>query len=230
VPSGGIAGLARTLSYYTRLHEVTASNLANAASEGFKADRITAALDPVGVFPVPVQKLDLSQGPLRTTGRALDIALQGDGFLVVRTASGERLIRGGSLELDGAGLLTDRHGNPVLDSDGKVVALPPGEVVIDSGGTIHVAGSAVARLKLVTASPGQLRKEGHNRFVSDGETQPVAEGSVRVHQGQLEDANVDTLSGMVDLVLMQRAYTASVEALRTMDGVLASVTSDVARI
>ncbi|HWP03646.1 MAG TPA: flagellar basal body rod C-terminal domain-containing protein, partial [Gemmatimonadaceae bacterium] len=66
--------------------------------------------------------------------------------------------------------------------------------------------------------------------VSEGEMRPVQPGSVRVRQGQLEEANVDTLAGMVDLVLMQRAYTASVEALRTMDGVLATVTSDVARI
>jgi flagellar basal body rod protein FlgG len=230
VPSGGIAGLARTLSYYTRLHEVTASNLANAASDGFKADRITAALDSSGAFPVPVQQLDLSQGTLRTTGRPLDVALEGEGFLVIRTPAGERLIRGGSLELDGAGLLTDRHGNPVLDSEGRVIALPPGEVTIASDGAVSVAGNSVARLKLVTASVGELRKEGHGRFVSEGGTSPVQSGSVRVRQGQLEEANVDTLAGMVDLVLMQRAYTASVEALRTMDGVLATVTSDVARI
>ena len=230
MPPGGIAGLARTLSYYTRLHEVTASNLANAASDGFKADRITAALDSSGAFPVPVQQLDLSQGTLRTTGRPLDVALEGEGFLVIRTPAGERLIRGGSLELDGTGLLTDRHGNPVLDGEGRVIALPPGEVTIASDGTVSVAGSSVARLKLVTAAVGQLRKEGHGRFVSEGEMRPVQPGSVRVRQGQLEEANVDTLAGMVDLVLMQRAYTASVEALRTMDGVLATVTSDVARI
>ena len=121
MPFQGIQDTARTLSFYTRLQQVVANNLANANTEAFKADRMTARLLEGSEAPVPVQAIDFQQGTLRLTGRPLDLAIEGAGFFVVQTENGERLTRGGSLTLDRVGQLIDSEGAPVLGKDGPIV-------------------------------------------------------------------------------------------------------------
>jgi len=226
----GIQSAAHSMSYYTRLQEVTANNLANVSTDAFKADRIYARLDGQGEFPVPVQATDLSQGQLRETGRPLDLALEGDGFLVVETPQGERLSRGGSMRLDAGGRLTDAEGNPVLGQGGPVV-VPTGEVEIRADGAVLVDGAQVDTLRLETVEDTRtLRKEGHGRFVAEGPTLPVGDGAVRVRQGEIEEPNNDAITGMVDLVTIQRAYAANADALKAMDSVLSTIATDVARV
>lgn len=224
----GIGILARTLSYYNRLQEVAANNLANVNAEGFKAHRMTAALSPDGA-PIPIEELDLSQGKLRQTGRPLDLALDGPGFFVVRGAQGDRLIRGGSFRLDAAGMVVDGQGDPVLGVDGPIAA-PTGQLEIREDGTVLIDGGRVAQLQVVTvADPKALAKEGHGRFVTAQELIPVEAGTL-IHQGHLEEANFDAVRGMVDLVMIQRAYAANTDALRVMDGVLSTITGDLGRL
>ncbi len=230
MPPEGIHALARSLGYYTTAQETMANNLANVSSEAFKAFRITARRDANSPFPVPVQELDLSQGALRQTGRPLDVALEGPGFLVVQTDRGERLFRGGGLQLDGVGRLTDRHGDPVLDAGGRIIALPPGEIAIRHDGTVLVDDAPVGQLRVVTAPADQLRKEGQGRYLALTPPTPVAEGATTVQEGMIEEANMDAVRGMMDLLLIQRAYSTNVEAMRTLDGVLGTVVGDVGRV
>lgn len=223
-----IVNAARAMSYYTRLQEATANNLANVSSEAYKGDRITAQTGPDGEFPVPVQSLDLRQGALRDTGRAFDLALEGDGFLVVQTPNGPRLTRGGSYSLDAAGVLVDRQGDAVMGEEGPL-AFTSGNVEIQPDGAVVVDGKRTGRLKLVqVAEPGTLVKEGFGRFIGGGDQSPAA--NLRVRQGALEDANVDAMNGMIDLLMIQRAWAANIDALKTMDSVLGTVTSDVGRV
>lgn len=225
----GILTAARTLSYYTRRQEVMANNLANAGTAGFKADRLVAHHKGGLTSPVPVEATDMRQGSLRPTGRPLDVALEGKGFLVVETQAGERLIRGGSLRLDGAGQLVTAEGDPVLGKQGRII-LTGGEILIAPDGTVSSDGAAVDTLRMVRPDPdASMLKEGASRFISSSEDLADADGTV-LRQGQLEEANMDNIGGMVSLVEIQRAYAASVTALRTMDGVLGSVTTDVARV
>ncbi len=230
MPPDGIHALARSLGYYTTAQETMANNLANVSSEAFKAFRITARQDADSPFPVPVQELDLSQGALRQTARPLDVALEGPGFLVVQTDSGERLFRGGGLQLDGVGRLTDRHGDPLLDAGGGIIALPPGEIAIRRDGTVLVDDAPVGQLRVVTAPADQLRKEGQGRYLALTAPTPVTEGVTTVQEGMLEEANMDAVRGMMDLLLIQRAYSTNVEAMRTLDGVLGTVVGDVGRV
>ncbi|MGE0443397.1 MAG: flagellar hook-basal body protein [Gemmatimonadales bacterium] len=224
----GLLTAARTLSYYSRRQEITANNLANATTAGFKADRIVAHRPGDLESPIPVAATDLSQGALRLTGRPLDIALEGQGFLVVDTPQGERLTRGGSLRLDGAGILVTDDGSPVLGEQGPI-ALTGSRIEIAPDGTVTDDGVAVDTLRLVQLDDcGQLLKEGTSRYQTAAE--PVRATGTMVRQGQLEEANLDSIGGMVSLVEIQRAYAASVTTLRTMDGVLGSVTTDVARV
>lgn len=230
MPPEGIHALARSLGYYTTAQETMANNLANVSSEAFKAFRITARQDADAPFPVPVQELDLSQGALRQTGRPLDVALDGPGFLVVKTTGGERLFRGGGLELDGVGRLTDRHGDPVLDVDGHIIALPPGDITIRRDGTLLVDDTPAGQLRIVSAPADQLRKEGQGRYLALAAPRPVEDGLTTVREGMLEEANIDAVRGMMDLLLIQRAYSTNVEAMRTLDGVLGTVVGDVGRV
>lgn len=224
----GIINSARSLSYYNKLQAAVANNLANASSAGYKADRVTARVLTGGTHPVPVDSLDLSQGNIRDTGRTLDVALQGEGFLVVKTPNGERLTRGGSLSLDANGFLADHNGNQVLGADGPM-RLTGQKIEIQSDGTVAVDGKEVGRLRLETVKdPTQLHKEGAGLYLSDAPTQAADTASVQ--QGAVEDANVDPVMGTVDLIMIQRAYTANIDALKAMDGVMATVTSDVGRV
>jgi flagellar basal body rod protein FlgG len=225
----GILTAARTLSHYARLQEVTANNLANVGTAGFKADRLVshraAGLD----HPVPVPATDLSQGALRTTGRPLDVALEGAGFLVVETAAGERLIRGGALRLDGQGRLVDPEGSPVLGREGQVVLTGP-TIEIRPDGTVVDDGREIDRLRVVRPDPGaELLKEAAGRFRAGPRGVSDAEDTL-VRQGQLEDANLNAISAMIALVEIQRAYAANSSAVRALDGVLGSVTNEVGRV
>ncbi len=229
MPLQGIVNTARSLSYYLRVQQVTANNLANANTTAFKVDRVTAHQSTGGTHPVPVQHTDLRQGTFRDTGRALDLGLEGPGFFVVATDHGERLVRGGSMRLDAGGRLTDADGNPLLGGDGPVV-LNGAEVEFEADGAVRVDGSVVARLRVVQPDdPEGLLKEGGGRYLAGGPVRPADDARTRVRQGSLEEPNVDPLTAMVDLVNIQRAYSANVEALKAMDGALEIVTNQVGR-
>ena len=223
----GLLTAARTLSYYSRRQEITANNLANVNTAGFKADRLVAHALGDYTSPVPVEATDLRQGALRMTGRPLDVGLEGAGFLVAESPGGERLIRGGSLKLDGTGQLITSDGLPVLGTQGSII-ITGSTIDIAPDGTVTSDGHVVDRLRIVAPEQGvALLKEGAGRFVA-GDTAEAPDTHIR--QGQLEEANIDSIGGMVSLVEIQRAYAASVTVLRTMDGVLGSITSDVARV
>lgn len=230
MPLNGIVNTARSLSYYLRLQEVTANNLANSNTDGFKADRLTARVLPNAGFPVPVQTTDLQQGSFRDTGRPLDLGLEGPGFFVVSTEHGERLTRGGSLRLDPEGRLTDAHGSPLQGENGPIV-VSGSSVELQPDGTVLVDGASAGRLRRVQPDdPSSLRKEGWGRFVPSGVLHEVSDDASRVRQGAIEEPNMDPVLSMVDLVSIQRAYAANIEALRVMDGALGIVTGDVGKV
>jgi len=229
MPLQGILNTARTLSYYTRKQEVTANNLANASTDAFKADRVLAHAAAGSSTPVAVQDIDLRQGVMRDTARPLDVALEGPGFFVVSTANGERLTRGGSFHLDAAGRLTDLQGDPVLGEQGPMT-LQGGKVEIQGDGTVMVDGAQAGKLRVVSPQePGALIKEGFGRYAAGGGTQPVDDSATLVHQGSVEQANLDPMLSMVDLVTIQRAFAANVDALKALDSVLGAVTNDVGK-
>ncbi len=223
---------ARTLSFYTRLQALTANNLANSDTEGFKADVMSARLIGDATFPVPVTRTDLSQGTMTTTGRPLDLALEGPGFLVLQTDQGERLTRGGALALDGANRLSDRHGNLLLGQNGPVqVPLRYATMEVHADGNVVVDGVRLDRLRLETVDDTTtLLKEGFGRFIPSTPTQVVDSATTVIRQGATEDSNQDTLKGTVDLVTIQRAYAANVDSLKALDSVLGTVVNEVGKV
>jgi flagellar basal-body rod protein FlgF len=230
MPIQGILNTAHSLALYQRWQEITAHNVANANTDAFKVDRLAAMVLPGSERPVPVQTTDLQQGTFRETGRPLDVALDGPGFLVVETPQGERLTRGGSLRLDPDGRLVDSHGAPLLDERGPLV-VSGSDVTVQSDGTVVVDGAVAGRLRLETVDdPGTLLKEGYGRFATATPTRAVPEGTAHVRQGVVEEPNFDSLMSMVDLVTIQRAYAANADALKAIDSVLGTVTNEVGKV
>jgi len=226
----GMTNANRSMSYYLRLQEVTADNLANSSTDAFKAMRLTAQIDPETNLAVPVEEIDFQQGEFRDTGRPLDLGLEGPGFFVVGTEGGERLVRGGSFRLDGSGRLTDLHGDPVLGTDGPVI-LHGAEVQVQADGTITVDGAFADRLRIETVEDmSTLSKEGRGRFVPNSQLVSASMDDTQVRQGMIEQANLDPLLSTVDLITIQRAYAANADALRAMDSVLGVVASDVGQV
>lgn len=229
MPLKGILNTAHALSFYTRRQEVTANNLANAGSDGFKADRVLGHAIGGSPYPVPVQDTDLRQGAFRETSRPLDLALDGPGFFVVSTPRGERLTRGGSFSLDAAGRLTDGAGDLVQGVEGPLL-VQGGRVEIQGDGQVTVDGALAGRLRIVEPEqPGRLLKEGLGRYVPEGPLRAAGTGT-SLRQGAVEDANVEPLLTMVDLVTIQRAFAANMDALKAMDGVLGTITNEVGKV
>ena len=201
--------------------DLIASNLANASTTGFKADRefyrlfigAEARSDPhVGDWRwMPVvqgSRVDLTQGPLEQTGGPLDVALAGPGFLTVAGPDGRTLLtRAGSLARGPGGELLTAGGLVALDDAGLAITLPAeGEVAIAETGWISVGGASVGRLGLVeVAEPGALRKAGANLFEPGAQPlEPASETGVR--QGWLEGSNVGVAQSAVELIQAQRHF------------------------
>src|SRR5262245_52016493 len=115
----GIASAASALRYWERRQEVATNNLANANTDGFKAERVFARL--VGeALPVAGALTDRSAGSYRPTGQPLDLAVGGDGFFIVGTPNGEQWTRGGAFRVDANGYLVDADGHAALGERGPV--------------------------------------------------------------------------------------------------------------
>lgn len=223
----GIENSARSLTYYLRLQEVTAHNLANAGTDAFKAAQLAAQAGPDGIEGM--QSLDMTQGAMKETGRPLDVAIEGDGFLVVQTAQGERLTRGGSLSIDGDGMLVDSHGDPILGSGGPL-HLDGSTVDIARDGTVLVDGVSAGRLRIDSVEDlSTLAREGNGRFAPTTSLIPVDEENAILRQGAIEQSNCDPIRSLVDLVTIQRAYAANIDAMKALDGVL-GVTNDLGKV
>jgi flagellar basal-body rod protein FlgF len=150
---------------------------------------------------------DMSAGTMRDTGRALDVALSGSGFLAVQTPRGERYTRTGSLTLDANGQLITQSGDLVL-GEGGAITLPPGQVSIGEDGSISVKGQVAGRLKIVRFNDPRaaLQKEGATLFAPTGTERPRQDTQTRVAQGALEMSNVNTISEMAAIMQNSREF------------------------
>ena len=202
--------------------EITANNLANINTVGFKGDRAFNTMlreaigdsgrpDGIGVTVTKSVRtdsvIDYSDGQMLSTGRNLDVAIRGDGFLTVETQYGERYTRNGNMHLDSNSTLRTADGNPVLGVSGRPITLGPGDVRISDSGAVHLDGVEVDRLRVVVFEEySQLEKEGGTLFVSNGEQAPVLKTDMVVRSGFLEQANVNALRSMVDMISLLRQF------------------------
>jgi len=203
----------------TQALDTAASNLANAQTPGYRAEREYFRSVLMGPDAANSQlgrtvndygllggdRLSLAQGALQQTGNPLDLAIEGQGFFAVQTANGLRYTRDGSFERAQSGQLVTQADEPVLSTQGKPIAIPPGPVTIGANGVVSVAGGVVDTVGVFTFPAGtQLTPEGTNRYVAPQGAKPVLAKDSSVHQGALEAANEDVVQGSLDLIVMQR--------------------------
>jgi flagellar basal-body rod protein FlgF len=191
--------------------------VATATTGDQQADKLTAIKYGREFGVMTTEATDFSAGPIRDTGRSLDVALDGDAFLVVQTSRGERYTRQGSLTLDNSGQLVTQSGDLVI-GDGGPITVPPGEVHIGDDGTISVQGQNAGRLKLVhfANNNAALSKEGSSLFVATGRQRPVEATGVRVVQGALEMSNVNSLTEMVAMMQNTRQFESLQRSVSTL--------------
>lgn len=227
----GIASATSALRYWERKQAVIANNLANATTDGFKAERVFAQLLGDNL-PVANASTDLRTGSYRSTGNPLDVAIGGEGFLVVQTPQGERWTRGGSWQVNADGYLVDAEGHPALGERGAIRVVPPDatsaedvEVTIDRAGIVRVGTQKAGRLRMERGS-GMLQHEGGTRFVPPADRTPLDGGNRDIRQGIIEESNVNTVSTLVDMIGINRNYAFAQKILTTLDGIRATIAND----
>lgn len=229
MPFRSILSVARSMSFYERQQSVTANNLANVNTDGFKRFRVAAEMVVDGVGPFAVQALDLSAGTIRHTHQPLDFAIEGDAFFVVDTPAGERLVRGGSFQLDPTGLVVNSRGEPLLGVNGPI-AIHGEEVVVQADGTLVVDGVPMDQLRVVSVDAAALEPVEGGQFVAAGPLLPVDWSQVRVLQGAVEESNVNALGETVDMISTQRHFGYNIRAMNVLDDVLRTIASSLGRV
>ncbi len=211
--------------------DILANNLANVNTSGFKEQKSfftvlsdsmspSASMDTHPLFPErSIQAngaLSLADGSLRATGRELDIALVGQGFLEVATPRGVRYTRNGNLSVDARSQLTTSDGLPILGENGPIV-IEPGTLNITEQGEVYVNRTRVDRLKIAAPdNPGRLALEGHSLLApADPGAKPKA-GSAVVRQGFLEQSNVNAVSAVIEMVAIMRRFEAIQKTVNLM--------------
>jgi flagellar basal-body rod protein FlgG len=224
----GIASATSALRYWELRQEVMANNLANASTDGFRGERVFARLLE-GQLPVAESATDTREGTFRPTGNPLDVAVRGDAFFVLQTPDGERWTRGGAWRVNDASQLTDVNGNPLLGANGPIEITGGATVTIDRAGTVRANGVEVDRLRLERSTVGSLQHEGEGRYLPPDDRTAIEPEQRQVHQGVLEDSNVNTVSSLVDMISITRNYAFAQKILTTLDGIRSTIANDIAK-
>jgi len=214
---------------------VTAHNLANAGTAGYKSE--TAAFRSVQVdgpgHPTRAYALlastgaDLSSGSIQRTGRDLDVAVQGDGFIAIQARDGsEAYTRDGGFELDTEGVLQTRSGLQVLGEGGPIVIPPDSTVTIGRDGTVSISTNgqslanitAIGKIKLVNPPREQIAKGSDGLFHMRGGATADADPNVGLVAGAIESSNVNAVASMVDMIKLARQFEMQMKLLQNVDG------------
>lgn len=237
--SGYYAALTGLVAKYQALG-VAANNFANVGTTGYKAQEdfyrtfsatmgnpnvgpLNLAINNYGVLGGAVT--NLAPGPIQMTGNPLDLALQGKGFLVVKTKAGDRYTRNGSLRLNAKNILVTQNGDEVMGLIPKPKGKPgegpitihPGTIAVGPGGLISVNGAIAGQLKIVDfKKETPLYLEGNGYYSAPAADETTA-ANPEVKQGALESSNVNPMNEMVSLILLQRQAQMLQSAISTFD-------------
>lgn len=231
-----------------------ANNMANAYTTGFKQDLAVvnqrniesrksgagmAFTHPVldglgGGVDVRPSYVNLAQGRIEPTGKPLDVAIDGDGFLAVSDGSETRYTRDGAFALSPDGKLVLAAGGgrwKLLDDDGATISLDPaiGQVRISEDGTIRQGQALVGKLGVVTTDdPQLLRKTGETLFQADGVDMKPTDATLVPRS--LEASNFEVLDGLVTMIEAARVYQLNATMLQLQDQATGQAVTTVGRL
>jgi flagellar basal-body rod protein FlgF len=225
-----LIGLSRQIALQRQM-DVVANNIANINTSGFKSeqvlfeeylmpvarDRDFAALDQQLSYTDDWTSIhNMAGGALVQTGNPLDVALQGEGFLAIETAVGERYTKSGSLAIDATGTLVDLNGNPVLGNGGPIqFAAGETDIMIGEDGSISSSAGQKGRLRIAEFADAQAtQREGSNLWSG---IDPIEATATRVLQGSIEKSNVNGVGEMTEMIRVQRAYESVASLISKQD-------------
>ena len=215
---------------------VASNNLANASTAGYKAETAAFRVAPVVGGPghptrayavASTTGADLAPGPIQTTGRDLDVAIEGDGFLAVQALDGtEGYTRNGSLTISPDGELRTRNGLTVLGEGGPISVPTDSRITIGRDGTVSAVNegpdvstvTVVGRLKLVKIDNADVVRGGDGLFRTRSGDAADADPAIIVASGALESSNVNAVSAMVDMINLARSFELQMKLLQHAEG------------
>ncbi len=222
--------------------DVIANNLANVNTTGYKRVAMSfcnSFTNRPGTDPSITQTRlniihsDLSQGGMVTTGNPLDIAIQGKGFFKLETPAGMRYSRAGNFRLDAQGTVIDAHGNPLQGERGPLVVPHGTKIAINLAGEIMADDTKIGKIAVVNFDAAErLESEGAHFFrlprKSTAKEQPAKDALV--HQGFLENSNVEVVREMVRMIEVARNVEAEQKIMTTSASMDEKVINNVGKV
>ncbi len=213
-----------------RAQQVHANNLANMETSGFRANLEMAGTKAVNGYGYAARHMSEMQadavsgkaGVQQTTGRDLDVAVEGDGLFTVQTDGGEAYTRSGNFTIDAEGSLL-LAGRPVMGEGGAISVPEHSSLVVGKDGSISVQApgqdelQVVDKLKLVKPAMSEMTKNPAGLLVPrDGGTLS-ADVTVQVNGGHLEGSNVSAVEEMVATMTLNRDFEVQMKLLNKAD-------------
>lgn len=168
----------------------------------------------------------MDQGPMMYTGRSLDVAVQGKGWIAVQGADGkEAYTRAGSLDVNANGQLQTKDGQNVLGEGGPISIPPDSSISVAPDGTISVVPTfgvpnttnIVARMKLVNPPEDQLERGADGLFRQKNGQPANLDANVRLAPETLEGSNVNVVDAMVNMISIARQFDMQMKMLQNAD-------------
>ncbi|GAB3389387.1 flagellar basal body rod protein FlgF [Massilia agri] len=222
-----VSGAERTL----RSQQVHANNLANADTAGFRANLEVAATqamqngygyDSMHLAKTEADTISTRAGAVRETGRPLDVAISGAGYLAVQYGAGEAYTRAGAIDIDANGALSV-NGHPLMGEGGPITLPPHQAVEIGADGTISVLTEGatlmqpIDKLRLVNAEGVELTKNEAGLIVSRDGNPLEADPNVAVRGRALEGSNVSAIEEMVAVMSLNRSFEMQMKMFKASD-------------
>ncbi len=212
-----------------------ANNLANTQTTGFKSDfeqfrsmPVFGPGQPTRVYAMTERPgTDFTPGPIQTTGRNLDVAINGEGWIAAQSPDGqETYTRAGNLHITPEGFLQTGTGEAVLGEDGPITIPSADKIDIGSDGTITIVPVGenattllvVDRIRLVKPDSKDLEKQNDGLLhLKEGVKPPVVDANISLLQGALEGSNVGAVGAMVEMIELSKNYELQVKVMKAAD-------------
>jgi flagellar basal-body rod protein FlgF len=214
-----------------RAQQVHANNLANMETAGFRANLELSSthslLDGHGyddrhMAQMQAESIATRSGAIKETGRDLDVAVEGRGYLAVQWQNDEAYTRAGAIDIDANGALSV-HGRALLGEGGPIVLPPHTSAAIGADGTISILApgattmQTIDRLRLVSAEAGELTKNEAGLLVARNGNQLAADPAVTVRGRHLEGSNVSAVEEMVATMSLNRSFEIQMKLFKASD-------------
>lgn len=207
--------------------EMTANNLANVNTTGYKREvPFSEILSRIDNQP-ELQMTDFSDGTLVKTENPLDLAVSGQGFFIVQTPNGPLLTKNGKFKIADDGFLVNEDGYKVMGKGGDINILDSvleknKEFKINKNGDIQVGDEVVGQLMIakIDDQSAMVRASGTQFLFPDEGFSFASESEFEVHQGFIEESNVNPVMEMQNMITINRDYEASQKIINSLDNIL----------